>query len=80
MFSPIVFDVYIQNQINIPFQKTELKKHDTINIFYNNNSIKFSDTATVNKILNTDIIIVKNSFGRLIKCRLISNEIAEVIQ
>jgi len=73
-------EVYVRNIIDIANLKKQLKENDKIQIIYYNKNIKFRDIGTIEKILHPDILIVKNSFGQLLKCRRISNDKAEVKQ
>lgn len=57
-----------------------VKRNNAVNIIYNKNNITFHDKGTIQKILFSDKIIVKNSFGHLVKCQMISEKTAEVIE
>ena len=67
----VTVEVFIMNFIDITKKKIKLNKNDRIKIIYKNKNIKFTDMGTINKIVDSDIIIVKNSFNYLLKCRLI---------
>ncbi len=76
----VYVEVSILNMADNVEKKTKINRNDKIIIIFNSRNIKFTDVGIINKIIDTDTIIVKNSFNRLLKCKIISNEAAEVIQ
>ena len=76
----ITVSVFLRNIINNANLKVKLNKNDKIRIVFSKENVKFRDIGTIDKIINPDILIVKNSFGHILRCRRISNELAEVIQ
>jgi len=72
---PVVYTGFKSKNI-----RTKLVPNTKVKIILNNHNIRFIDTGTVDKILDSDIIIVKNSFNKLLKCRVISDNVLEVIE
>ncbi|MBU1078497.1 MAG: hypothetical protein KKH98_14460 [Spirochaetes bacterium] len=64
----------------IPDKSVKLKIGQSIKIVYNSNHIRFFDRGTVKKKLNSEDIIIQNSFDQLLKCRIISDQLAEVVK
>ncbi len=79
-YSMININVSLSKIKNFLDRNFKVSINQSIKIFYKNKNIQFYDRGSVKKKLYSDIIMVKNSFGHLLKCRLISNKLAEVIE
>ena len=73
-------EVFLRNIINNASLKVKLNKNDKIKIILKSKDVRFRDIGIIDKIINPDVLMVRNSFGHLLKCQRISNELAEVIQ
>ena len=79
-YSMININVLLSKIKNFLNKNFNVNINQSIKIFYKNKNIRFYDRGSVKKKLYSDIIMVKNSFGHLLKCRLISDKLAEVIE
>jgi hypothetical protein len=69
----------IEVDIPVKFKASKsrtLKQNSRIKILYKNNGIEIYDIGIIQKVMADGMLSVRNSFGRITDCRLISDHIA----